>query len=330
MAEKKIIGNTAQRNQECLERLDCKQDIDNLFLNYAVFPIGRLTIALALFAVVTSMVYLETRYKPFEVSYEETETVEAAPVTDEEWAAQPHYNPEWLRRYQRYYDKNPELSVYEVIWRVNVRLDYAPYVSMANLTSDHPFLVTQRYKLAADFVPPDLVEIDRYIYAVPAAAEAFAAMQAAAAEKRYEISAVSGYRSYREQESVYREKEWDYYWDTDETDRAAARPGSSEHQTGRALDIRLTVDSPYDEWQMQNAAQNWLRDNAPDYGFIMRYTNWETDITGYYNEPWHLTYVGKDISFDMMRRGMTTLEEYAGSLPYGTDWDSIMGMEGEQ
>jgi len=294
--------------------------------------VRRVTIALALLALVTSMVYLESLYRQLAVA-DKTETYEQTytrvPVTDEEWAAQPHYNPDLLRRYKTYYNQNFYLSVYEVVWHVNVRLDYSPYLSMVVLESDNPFLITQRYRLPKAFEPLNLVKIDNNIYAVPDAAEAFAAMQAAADNAGYDITATSGYRSFQEQGALY-------YNNTQTqghsyADVTVAKAGSSEHQTGRALDIQIEKrNSSYAWWQAEEDAQNWLRDNAPDYGFISRYADWNTTITGYYNEPWHLTYVGKDIAFDMMRRGIATLEEYVGSLPYGTDWDSLMETEGEQ
>ena len=57
-----------------------------------------------------------------------------------------------------------------------------------------------------------------------------------------------------------------------------------------------------DVWQ-------WLRENSYKYGFILRYPEDKTDITGIGYEPWHYRYVGKEIAEDIYRQGIC-LEEY--------------------
>jgi D-alanyl-D-alanine carboxypeptidase len=91
--------------------------------------------------------------------------------------------------------------------------------------------------------------------------------------------------------------------------KAVARPGTSEHQLGMAVDI---IDEYYpilDEGQEETATQNWLMKNCWRYGFILRYPNGTTDITGIIYEPWHYRYVGERYAEEITGLGIT-LEEY--------------------
>ncbi len=117
------------------------------------------------------------------------------------------------------------------------------------------------------------------------------------------LIAASGYRSYEKQVSVYSS-----YVARDgqaEADTFSARPGYSEHQTGLAIDF-----SPIDDAFADTAQFTWLQNNAYKYGFVLRYPNNKTDITGYVYEPWHWRYVGVEVATDMHIRTIETLEEY--------------------
>ena len=52
----------------------------------------------------------------------------------------------------------------------------------------------------------------------------------------------------------------------------------------------------------------WIKNNAHKYGFIVRYLEDKTDITGYIYEPWHLRYVGNIAKF--LNKYNLSLEEY--------------------
>ena len=83
----------------------------------------------------------------------------------------------------------------------------------------------------------------------------------------------------------------------------AAKPGTSEHQLGLALDIVSETDEDdTPTWQ-------WLEANCWRYGFILRYPDGKTEITGISYEPWHFRYVGKEAAQEITERGIT-LEEY--------------------
>ena len=63
--------------------------------------------------------------------------------------------------------------------------------------------------------------------------------------------------------------------------------------------------SAVDVWQ-------WLMENSYKYGFILRYPEDKTEITGIAYEPWHYRYVGKEAAEEIYRRGVC-LEEYLGN-----------------
>ena len=82
-----------------------------------------------------------------------------------------------------------------------------------------------------------------------------------------------------------------------------AKPGTSEHQLGLALDIIAeNEDDSTETWQ-------WLKDNCWRYGFILRYPEDKAEITGITYEPWHFRYVGADAAQQITEQGIT-LEEY--------------------
>lgn len=88
-----------------------------------------------------------------------------------------------------------------------------------------------------------------------------------------------------------------------------ARPGTSEHQTGLAVDI---VDMSYqvlDQGQENTAVQKWLMAHCAEYGFILRYPTNKSDLTGINYEPWHYRYVGIEAAKEIMEGGLC-LEEY--------------------
>lgn len=87
------------------------------------------------------------------------------------------------------------------------------------------------------------------------------------------------------------------------------RPGTSEHQTGLALDILGSGYTERKESFDQSKAFEWLKAHCAEYGFILRYPKGKEDITGMEYEPWHYRYVGKEYAGEIMSRGIT-LEEF--------------------
>lgn len=89
-----------------------------------------------------------------------------------------------------------------------------------------------------------------------------------------------------------------------------AKPGTSEHQLGLALDIIVEYEEDSTvTWQ-------WLKENCWRYGFILRYPEDKTEITGISYEPWHFRYVGAEAAQQITERGIT-LEEYLEDIDAG-------------
>lgn len=95
----------------------------------------------------------------------------------------------------------------------------------------------------------------------------------------------------------------------DETAKWTAIPGTSEHHTGYALDIVSAKNTTLDESQENTPEQQWMMKNSWKYGFILRYPEGKTHITGIYYEPWHYRYVGKEAAKEIFDSGLT-FEEY--------------------
>ena len=131
---------------------------------------------------------------------------------------------------------------------------------------------------------------------------------------------VSGYRTHEYQTRLYKNKvsrvEAQGYSHEDalvEAAKVVAIPGTSEHQLGLAVDI---VDSrSYDLTDIQETlpAQQWLMAHSWEYGFILRYPNDRTEVTGIIYEPWHYRYVGTELAKELFDANLT-LEEYLQNL----------------
>ncbi|MCG3421216.1 M15 family metallopeptidase [Oceanobacillus jordanicus] len=104
----------------------------------------------------------------------------------------------------------------------------------------------------------------------------------------------SGYRGIEAQTLLFKEMGEDY----------ALPGGYSEHNSGLAMDVGST------EGLMANASEGkWIEDNAWKHGFILRYPENKTSITGIEYEPWHIRYVGLPHSALMYEHDFV-LEEY--------------------
>ncbi|MBQ9995338.1 MAG: M15 family metallopeptidase [Clostridia bacterium] len=88
-----------------------------------------------------------------------------------------------------------------------------------------------------------------------------------------------------------------------------AVPGTSEHQTGLAVDIVALDYQILDEGQEDTPEQKWLMENSYKYGYILRYPTEKSDLTGIHYEPWHYRYVGKEVAKEIYDLGIC-LEEY--------------------
>lgn len=95
--------------------------------------------------------------------------------------------------------------------------------------------------------------------------------------------------------------------------QSVAIPGTSEHQLGLSVDIISETYTNLDRYQEQTAVQQWIMQNCWRYGFILRYPNGTTDITGIIYEPWHYRYVGAVTAREVHESGLV-FEEYLETL----------------
>lgn len=121
----------------------------------------------------------------------------------------------------------------------------------------------------------------------------------------------SGFRTAEKQQSLMDEKVQSYLDMGYSRDAAEAEAlkwvnavGCSEHQSGLAVDIN--ADGIHSAGYEVYA---WLAENAWRYGFILRYPEDKTGITGTDYEPWHYRYVGDDAAREIYESGVC-LEEY--------------------
>ena len=124
------------------------------------------------------------------------------------------------------------------------------------------------------------------------AATALEEMFAAAKEDGINLSIVSGYRSYSKQSAIYGRKKAEQGQKA--ADRVSARPGTSKHQLGLAMDVARKGSTQLNTKFGTTKEGQWLNQNAHRFGFIIRYLEGYEEVTGYMYEPWHVRYVGRE------------------------------------
>ena len=125
------------------------------------------------------------------------------------------------------------------------------------------------------------------------------------------LVASSGYRSYVTQVDVHSRQVARFGLKAGEA--LAARPGYSEHQTGLAIDVYAAGQGCRIYVCFANTvAGKWLAKNAHRFGYVLRYQQNQAAITGYQFEPWHLRYVGIELSTQFNKSGKKSLEAFFG------------------
>ena len=224
----------------------------------------------------------------------------------------PYYKSNNIKRYQDYHKLNSNLSVSDVVTRVNLNLDLPYYTNTKEAKYLNTFytLVNKYNYLRDDFVPNNLVEMTtpyskEGIYLVEEARDNFYKLVDKAKEEGLTIRAISAYRGYTYQKRLY-----DKYVEADGVNKAdtySARPGFSDHQTGLAIDVDNTISS-FENFTNTKEYQ-WMLDNSYKYGFILRYPSGKESITTYQFESWHYRYVGLKLA-KKIKASNLTFDEY--------------------
>ena len=200
-------------------------------------------------------------------------------------------------------------------------------------TNSYQILVKKGFTLSSKYKPKDLVDVSGEGYNLKVAddcdnpymrkkaAKALVQMFDAAKKEGYDLVVNSAYRSYKDQKEVY--DEYHKIYDEVTANSLVSYPGTSEHQTGLGVD--LTCQSVLDD--KANGIENtrfsykedytWCKENAYKYGYILRFSEGTSSITGIANEPWHFRYVGKKAAKKCYENNWTFEEYilYTGDLP---------------
>jgi D-alanyl-D-alanine carboxypeptidase len=167
-------------------------------------------------------------------------------------------------------------------------------------------LVNGRHYLDQHYKPDSLIKFKKiYCYEEQKAkrdvVDAFVAMQQDCKKQTgTELMVNSAYRSYQDQIGTYKRNPKGY----------AAPAGSSEHQTGFAIDV-TSRQHPM-RWPFDKSEEGvWMREHCHEYGFILRYPKKQSLIFGFAYEPWHLRYVGKEVAQHIHDEDITFDEYYA-------------------
>lgn len=188
-------------------------------------------------------------------------------------------------------------------------------------------LVNDANPVGAEFQPPELVTIVRYVSG--GAAEYWfdsrivdtlkQMINDCNAQAGHDLQIVAGYRSYNKQNELYSRFYNNYkalgYSDGDAA--AAARQhalpaGVTEHQTGLAVDFVTGDANEAGAGFAQTSEYAWLVENCTKYGFILRYTAEKESVTGVAAEPFHFRYVGV-AEAEYIKTNNLCLEEYVAA-----------------
>jgi LAS superfamily LD-carboxypeptidase LdcB len=180
-------------------------------------------------------------------------------------------------------------------------------------------IVNKNHPLPTGYAPGNLVTPniplrftngDSEMSLEPRAAAALEQLVSAAKSSGFDLMLGSGYRSYEKQQLVY-DQEVKELGET-QANKESAKPGTSEHQTGLAVDIdRSDRKCEFQACFGNTDEGKWIAQNAPRFGYIVRYLKGKEAVTGYEYEPWHLRFVGTDLAKELQKNNQT-MEEFFG------------------
>ncbi len=158
------------------------------------------------------------------------------------------------------------------------------------------YLIDKKHAVGSDYVPRDLIPVKgNELWNVsrndlslrPEAYAALEDLSRAALNDGIKLLVSSTYRSYQYQEGLFNR-----YVKQDGlelAERYSARPGTSQHQLGVAVDFGSITD----DWGDTKMGK-WVYDHAADFGWSLSFPQGYEDVTGYMWECWHFRYIGKE------------------------------------
>ncbi len=215
-----------------------------------------------------------------------------------------------LDEYLSYYEDNSDVDAKDVVSIVNVLADTEWYsnIKSTDTSLNEKMLVNKFYKLDENYVPSDLTEVSMMYsyegnYVSDIIYDDLVDMLDKAKKAGYTLVVSQGYRSYEDQAQIY--KSIEDANGTSYADSIAARAGHSEYQTGLSIRI-LPYNLAEDSIDIKTSAEyKWLQDNSYKYGFILRYPEGTTDLTGFETDYWRYRYVGKEAAKVIHDEGIT-------------------------
>ena len=191
-------------------------------------------------------------------------------------------------------------------------------------SANQPLVVVNKLRALdpIDFAPPiltvmpssDSLDNSRELVLAPSAANALVLMaEQMHAEGYGQLLVNSAYRTYDYQVELFESKTRQYGLAGALV--RSAKAGHSEHQTGLAVDVSVPAQGcAIMTCFGGTVGGKWVAANSWRFGFIVRYEEETTAITGYSYEPWHLRFVGEELATEYSENGIHTLEEF-WSLP---------------
>lgn len=217
-----------------------------------------------------------------------------------------------LSKYLEYKKDNKLESYTNIVTIINTEanIDWFDNTKETDISKKELMLVNRLYGLSKDYEPDDIIDVpSQYAYTGVKISNSImdniVALIDEASDEGYTFVLADGYRSYSEQESIFERYKNAYGYS--EADRIAARAGHSEYQTG----ISFTIVPLYKEYDKpkESLEYKWLSDNAYRYGFIFRFPEDKTDITGFEASTWRLRYVGSEAA-NIIKSENICFEEY--------------------
>ena len=137
------------------------------------------------------------------------------------------------------------------------------------------------------------------MYIQKAVYNAYKKMYNDALKEGIKLTIISCTRNFNSQKNIW-ERKWN---NTEGNDTIKIRkimqyssmPGTSRHHWGTDIDF-ISVENRYWTTEAGLKAYEWLKENAPKYGFNQPYTD-DASRTGYKSEPWHWSYTPLSISY---------------------------------
>lgn len=190
----------------------------------------------------------------------------------------------------------------------------APCINLADparlwlVVNKQRILKPEAYAPASLGVPASVNNGAEHVRAeVAAALDALSAASVKAGHGR--VALASGYRSHQTQVGNF-DAHVDAYG-VEGAEALSARPGHSEHQTGLAADVAACDPECGGILDFGDTATGkWVAANGWRYGFVVRYDQGETGVTGYEPEPWHLRFVGTELAAAYHAGGYHSLEAF--------------------